>query len=69
MVKKTQHDRNKRQIKNLKRENKNTKDALEILKKPLKIAKVTINIQIYCIRLIQKRNSLLFQSIFLKILR
>lgn len=33
MVKKAQHDRNKRQIKNLKRENKNTKDALEILKK------------------------------------
>lgn len=36
MVKKTQQDRNKRQIKNLQRENKNTKDALEILKKAIK---------------------------------
>ena len=39
MVKKTQHDRNKRQIKNLKRENKNTKDALEILKKAVENSK------------------------------
>lgn len=39
MVKKTQQDRNKRQIKNLKRENKNTKDALEILKKAVKNGK------------------------------
>lgn len=36
MVKKRQQDRNKRQIKNLQRENKNTKDALEILKKAIK---------------------------------
>lgn len=39
MVKKTQQDRNKRQIKNLKRENKNTKDALEILKKAVRNGK------------------------------
>lgn len=39
MVKKTQQDRNKRQIKNLKRENKNTKDALEILKKAVENSK------------------------------
>lgn len=47
MVKKRQQDRNKRQIKNLQRENKNTKDALEILKKPLRMTKIKTNIQIY----------------------